>query len=49
MFSAGSAAIDADNPRSEPVADKNAAIGTFIQYAAVMTHITCASFLAAGG
>jgi hypothetical protein len=49
MFFARSAAIDTEYPRPGQAADKNVAIGTFIQYAADKTHVTCAAFLAAGG
>ena len=48
MFSARSAAADADYPRSGPVAGKNAAIEAFIQYFAFKVHVACAAFLAAG-
>jgi hypothetical protein len=58
MFSARSAAMDANYPRLGPAAGKNAAIEAFIQYsafkadatcAAFKAHVTCAAFLAAGG
>jgi hypothetical protein len=49
MFSARSAAIDADYPRPRPAAGKNVAVEAFIQYAAFNTYLTCATFLAAGG
>ena len=49
MFSARSAAMDADNPRPGSAAGKNSAIEAFIQYAAFKAHVTCAAFLAAGG
>jgi hypothetical protein len=49
MFSARSAAIDADDPRPGAAAGKNAAVEAFIQYAAFKAHVTCAAFLAAGG
>ena len=48
MFSARSAAIDADYPRPQPAAGKNVAVETFIQYAAFKSRVTCAAFLAAG-
>jgi hypothetical protein len=46
MFSARSAAIDADYPRPGPAAGKNAAVKAFIQYAAFKAHDTCAAFKA---
>ena len=58
MFSARSAAMDAEYPRPGPAAEKNAAIEAFIQYSAFKTrvtcvafkaHVTCLAFLAAGG
>lgn len=50
MFSARSAAMDADYPRPGPVAaGKNAAVETFIQYAVVKAHLTYVAFLAACG
>ena len=49
MFSARSAAMDADYPRPVPATGKNAAIEAFIQYSAFKAHATCAAFLAAGG
>ena len=49
MFSARSAAIAADYPRPGPATGKNAAVETFIQYAAFKAHDTCAAFPAAGG
>jgi hypothetical protein len=48
MFSARSAAIAADYPRPGPATGKNAAVETFIQYAAFKTHDTCAAFKAHG-
>ena len=48
MFSARSAAIAADYPRPGPATGKNAAVETFIQYAAFETHDTCAAFKAHG-
>ena len=47
MFSAGSAATDADYPPPGPTAGKNAAIEAFIQYFAFKVHVACAAFLAA--
>ena len=58
MFSARSAAMDAEYPRPGPAAGKNTAIEAFIQYSAFKahvtcvafkTHVTCVAFLAAGG
>ena len=58
MFSARSAAMDAEYPRPGPAAGKNTAIEAFIQYSAFKVHVTCAAFkaqviraafLAAGG
>jgi len=46
MFSARSAAIDADDPRPWRAAGKNAAVEAFIQYAAFKNHATCAAFKA---
>ena len=46
MFSARSAAIAADYPRPGPAIGKNAAVETFIQYAAFKAHGTCAAFKA---
>ena len=48
MFSARSAAMDADYPRPGPTAGKNAAIEAFIQYFAFKVHVACVAFLAAG-
>jgi hypothetical protein len=58
MFSARSAAMDAEYLLPGPAAGKNAAIEAFIQYSAFKAHVTCAAFkaqviraafLAAGG
>jgi hypothetical protein len=49
MFSARSAAIDADDPWPGPAAGKNAAVEAFKHYAAFTAHVTCAAFLATGG
>ena len=58
MFSARSAAMDADYPRRGPATGKNAAIEALIQYfafkahvtsAAFKAHVSCAAFLAADG
>jgi hypothetical protein len=49
MFSARSAAMDANYPRPGPAAGKNAAVKAFIQYAAFKAHVTYTAFLAAGG
>ena len=46
MFSARSAAIAADYPRPGPAIGKNAAVATFIRYAAFNAHGTCAAFKA---
>jgi hypothetical protein len=48
MFSARSA-MDAGYPRPGSAAGKNAAIEAFVQYSAFEAHVTCATFLAAGG
>jgi hypothetical protein len=48
MFSARSAAMDADCPRPGPAAGKNAAVEAFIQYAVFKARVTRAAFLAAG-
>jgi hypothetical protein len=48
MFSARSAAMDADYSRLGPTAGKNAAIEAFIQYFAFKVHVAWAAFLAAG-
>jgi hypothetical protein len=49
MFSARPTAMDADVPRPGSAAGKNAAVETFIHYAAFKSRVTCAAFLAAGG
>src|ERR1700689_4440950 len=49
MFSARSAAIDADYPQTRSAAGKNVAVEAFIQYAAFNTYLTCAAIAAAGG
>jgi hypothetical protein len=46
MFSAMSAAMDAEYPLPEPAAGKNAAIEGFIQYSVFRAHATCAAFKA---
>jgi hypothetical protein len=46
MFSARSAAVDAEYPLPGPAAGKIAAIETFIQYSAFKVHVTCAAFKA---
>jgi hypothetical protein len=48
MFSARSAAIDADYPRARSAAGKNVAVEAFIRYAAFNTYPTCAAIAAAG-
>ena len=48
MCSARSAAMDAKSPRPASAAGKNAAVETFIQYAAFKARVSCAAFLAAG-
>jgi len=49
MYSARSAAMNADGPRPRSAAGKNAAAEAFIQYDAFKAHVACAAFLAAGG
>lgn len=58
MFSARSAAMDAEYPLPGPAAGKYSAIEAFIQYsvfkahvrsAAFKAHVICAAFPAAGG
>jgi len=48
MFSARSAAIDADYPRPRSAVGKNVAVEAFIQYAVFNTYFTCAAIAAAG-
>ncbi len=49
MFSARSAAIDANHLRPGPAAGKNVAVEAFIPHVAFKAHLPCAAFLAAGG
>ena len=53
MFSARSAAMDADYLRAGPAAGKNVAVEAFIRYfafkVAFNVNVTCAAFLAAAG
>ena len=48
MFYARSAAIAADYPRPGPATGENAAVETFIRYAAFKADGTCAAFKAHG-
>ena len=53
MFSARSAAIDADYPQPRSAAGKNVAVEAFSRYfafkVAFNVNVTCAAFLATGG
>lgn len=49
MFSARSAATDADDPRPGPAAGTNVKVEAFIQYALFIARVICVALLAAGG